>query len=41
LLHGIRNGFAEEGEVLVVLQFFTGSKGVGGEFLNYPKLQGF
>jgi hypothetical protein len=27
-LHGIRNRLAEEGEILVVHRFFTGSKGL-------------
>src|ERR1051325_5851718 len=36
-LHGIRNRLAEEGEVLVVHRFFTGSKGLTSpEYLKPP-----
>ena len=36
-LHGIRNRLAEEGEILVVHRFFTGSKGLTSpEYLKPP-----
>jgi hypothetical protein len=41
-LHGIRNRLAEEGEVLVVHRFFTGSKGLTSpEYLKAAQSKGW
>jgi len=41
-LHGIKNRLAEEGEVLVVHRFHTGSKGLTSpEYLNVAFRRGF